>query len=256
MTHFERLCVVAVGFLVGISGAVAASEHDAALQALDSAIATRNSAVTAFSQRDFRSVSQDALNEVVRQGVSALRERGESSLALAWERDWQRRFSSSLTELGTLDLGDHKPLSKWLADFYQILEDRFGGDVAHSGLLGDIYQLNYAIPVTFAPQGDWWKSRSDTQDVREYRAHFVPFASIVTYYGVLVVCQQVMKKQGQADAAKRVCKPAAQKLREAMNGNLAPLISDFIYLKANGANPSLSIQPQDWVYTRAEDLLN
>ncbi len=250
------MCVVAVGLWVGISGATADSESEAALKAFDSAIASRNSAVAAFSQQDFRALSQDALNEVVNQGVSALRERGESSLARTWERDWQRRFSSALTDIGTLDLGDHRPLSRWLADFYKVLEDRLGRDTAHAGLLGDIYQLNYAIPVTFAPRAAWWKSPSDAANVRDYGSHFVPFASIVTYYVVQVGCQQVMKRQGQASAAKRICKPAAQKLRDAMNGTLAPILSNFIYLKANGANPSLNIQPQDWVYTRAEDLVD
>ena len=89
------------------------------------------------------------------------RELGDSILA-EWEGHWRGEIVRLTEGRG---IGDHKPLSKWLADKYTIIEFVLGKDVCHNLRLDDIKTLNHAIPVVV--------KCVDDVDVAEFYLHFV-----------------------------------------------------------------------------------
>jgi hypothetical protein len=203
-------------------------------------------------------MAQETLDGIVRAGVQALFEKGEKAEAARVETEYQEKgfaswfaTESRLGDLGLRDIGDHKPLSKWLAGVYDTLEKKVGGTVIHQGLLGDIWSMNYAIPVVFHPRDGDWRTHVLDPDRIEYRKHFIPFANIVTYYTALLACQRVAVQQG---LPKEVCQKAATELREVMGRNIAPKISDYIFLRANGQSVAWSVTADDLVYQSADQL--
>lgn len=248
---FIRLCPVVLLLSSSVAFADAAIDPTAAFEA---ALGSRGNAVTAISGNGARSASQGALNAIVAAGIDALRTNGDRALADQYEDDWAHHFADFMVR--THDLGDHKPLSQWLANFYTKLEDRLGATTIHNGLLGDIYLMNYAIPMVFAPKGDWRTKTTPNRDWVEYRKHFIPFANVITYWSTNIACNYVMKKQGAGSQGKKLCGQVSEKLRFAMGRYVAPKISDFVFNKANGTPAKLDITAQDLVYANAQDLVN
>jgi hypothetical protein len=226
-----------------------------ALAGIQAALGARDHAVADVSGSDIKQASQTALNTIVAEGVRALRTNGDGGLARKYEGEWEQKFSTEFTSgIDALDLGDHKPLSQWLANFYDKLEERLGRTVIRQGLLGDIYLMNFAIPITFAPKGTWRTAETPNRDWVEYRKHFIPFANVVTYWAVNIACNKIMKGQDMGKQGQKLCSKVAEKLRFVMGRRIAPKISDFIFNKANGAPASLDLTPADYVYQNAEDL--
>jgi hypothetical protein len=226
------------------------------LAAVTAALNARNKAIVDVSGPNGKSVSQWALNTVVGEGIRALRENGDAALANQSEKEWDGLFVSILIDSSERDLGDHKPLFQWLADFYTKLEDRLGSNFIYNGVIGDVYQMNFAIPVVFSPKGKWRTPTTPNRDWVEYRKHFIPFANVITYWGTYLACQKITAGQDMGDQGKKLCKTVSEKLRHAMGRHVAPKISDFIFNKANGLNPSLNITQEDLVYTDAASILN
>lgn len=224
--------------------------------AFQAALGSRTQSIGAVSGGDMKRASQMALNTVVDAGIQALRDNGDHRIADQYEDDWKHHFADYFVRPSVLDLGDHKALSQWLANFYVKLEDRLGTATIHNGFLGDIYAMNYAIPIVFAPKGDWRSTTTPNRDWVEYRKHFIPFANVVTYWAANLACNYVMKKQGAGSQGKKLCAQASEKLRFAMGRYVAPKISDFIFNKASGVPATLSITDQDLQYLSAQDLVD
>lgn len=222
------------------------------LAGLQAALNSRDQAIADITGNNSRAAAQWALDTVVIEGIRALRSNGDQGLADRYENEWNGIFSNFLLENGIL--GDHKPLLVWLANFYTKLEDRLGAAFIKQGLLGDIYLMNYAIPIVFAPKGDWRTPTTPNRDWVEYRKHFIPFANVITYWGVKIACNRIMKNQGAGKQGKKLCEKAATKLRWAMGRHIAPKISDFIFNKSNGERAVLDITSQDLVFINAETL--
>lgn len=257
MDYFRLMSLVAGIVFVGALPAQADVNTDRALRAIDASLGFRNTTITNLggSDREVRSASQAALNAVVAEGIFALRSNGDHRLADRYEGEWNQKFANYFTGIGALDLGDHKPLSKWLADFYVKIEDRIGLAATRSGLLGDIYLMNYAIPIVFAPKGDWRTTTTPNRDWVEYRKHFIPFANVITYWGVKLACNRLLRGQDMGNQGKKLCNTVAEKLRHAMGRYVAPKISDFVFNRANGLDARLDISASDLVYVNAADLV-
>ena len=267
--EFFRLAVLSLttiglgsGFVaVGSAHAAPTAGKDVALTnaqmlaVVSAGLGARDRAIGDVAAPDVRRVAQSALNALVHDGVVALREHGDGSMAASFEQSWNGSYANALVGMSALDLGDHPPLSHWLANFYNKLELRLGSSLIHQGLLGDVYDMNYALPVVFAPRGAWRATVAADRDWVEYRKHFIPFADVVTYYGVSIACNAIAAKQGLGKQGKQLCGKVAVKLRELMGRYVAPKVSDFVYNKANGISTKLVITRSDLVYTDAQTLV-
>ena len=218
------------------------------LGALQAALDARNEFVTALEQQDFAQVTHNSMDGAVQLLAEQIRtEYKDAKMAQkvlqAWKADEANFFMLSLN-----DLGDHAPLLPQLEDALNQFADKYGTIIFSLPIVQDIRTLNFAIPVVFHPKGDWQSAEYDNRI--EYRKHFIPFANIVTYYGVLIACNYYTSQSPQPDL-KKICKPAAEKLKFVMGRYIAAPISDWIF-KQNNKNYQVSTQAR--VYNTAEEL--
>lgn len=218
------------------------------LIALQAAIDVRDQFVTALQKKDFTAMTHQAMGNAVDMLATDLRQNFSdevmaSRLEAIWKNNEMTFFSANLNELG-----DHSPLIPQLEEMLGSLAEKYGNVILTLPIVQDIRTLNFAIPVVFKPKGDWQSPEVDNRI--EYRKHFIPFANIVTYYGALVACNYFAAKSEQPDL-KKICKPAAEKLKFAMGRYIAPPISDWIF---NQSNRSYVVTDSARVYNTAEDL--
>lgn len=253
MNHYLSLTA---GFAALFAVSAQADFNSDAIAGLQAALKTRDQSITDVTGNNSRAAGQWALNAVVMEGIRALATSGEQQMAEKYEKEWQTQFSDFLVREEQSDiLGDHKPLLKFLSGFYDKLEDRLGTNFIRQGLLGDIYLMNFAIPVVFAPKAEWWRNTETANRMWvEYRKHFIPFANVITYWGVKIACNKIMQQKEAGKQGQKLCEKAATKLRWAMGRYVAPKISDFIFNKANGAEAKLEITQSDLHYLNAETL--
>lgn len=228
------------------------SNEDAAMQA---AIDVRNDFVRALQKKDFTEFAGKGMDGAIRLFADQIRtqysdqvlaveliQKWESTLAL-----FQRRALPKIEELG-----DHAPMFPWINEFLVKMSSRYGSIIYNLPIVKDIQMVNHALPVVFHPHGTWQQDGSSQGiDLRiEYRKHFIPFANLVTYYTTLVGCNYIAQHNGDPQL-KRLCKPAAEKLKFAMGRYVAPVVADWIY---NASAESLQIGPDRLRYNTAEDL--
>lgn len=118
-----------------------------------------------------------ALDAMIRYAVWKLNQKGHTKQAKKLLTEWEGRWHSVLLQR---DLGDHRPMSKWLAEKYAMLEFTLGKDLCHMLRLDDIKTVNYTLPVVF--------KCVDSVDEREYSKHFIPLCGVAAYWGSLAAC--------------------------------------------------------------------
>jgi hypothetical protein len=85
---------------------------------------------------------------------------GRADLCDDLKADYADAFDGYLTRMvNEEDMGDHTPLSLWLAIVTDLLQLTLGPQVMEWTHLDDLRIMNYAIPVVFHPQAssDWCK---------------------------------------------------------------------------------------------------
>lgn len=243
-TSFVSATAIAALVLFAVTGQVRAASATETPGIVD-AYNAEQVILQQFQSGNVAEPSQQALNILVARGVSLLAENGEAPLAAQFEQEWQNTFTNYLPEhivsdssqasgFTILDIGDHDPLSPWLAKFHDTLAAKTNGVIDGIPIIYDIFTMNYALGVVLHPKLKTWKSGETQADEWEYRKHFIPMANIVTYWTVLEACNYVAATK--FPAAKQFCSPAADKLKFLMGRYWAPKLSDVVYEKANGFN--------------------
>lgn len=118
-----------------------------------------------------------ALNAIVRFAAFQLTLKGHKDEADKLIAEWESGFDGYLLRR---DLGDHAPLSMWLAEKYAMIEFILGTEVCHFLRLDDIKTINYGIPVVF--------KCVDDVDVVEYGKHFIPLSGVAVYWSSFFAC--------------------------------------------------------------------
>lgn len=212
--------IVAVVFCINAVSLANANQSTPAEQSVNAI----KSLVSSYKQGDVKQGVDSAMDALVKKGVDLLRANG-------FKQDAQR-FSHSWKAMGgarVLDLGDHQPLNQWMADYYEVLSQRFGENLLKQLHLDDVLILNYSIPVVFKPNGN--KKTNEAWDITEYRKHFVPFSGVVSYWVSLGVCMYAGAQTGNAQISDN-CTQIADLIRKGMVMYPAPKLSDWIYEKA------------------------
>jgi len=156
-----------------------------------------------------------ALDGMIRVAVQRLKNDGFEFEGQKIKKEWEEQWKGYIVR--TRDLGDHAPLSQWLADTYKKIEALLGKEVCEWLHLDDINVMNYAIPVVFHPCDIEW-------DKAEYQRHFVPFCGVLAYWGTLVPCLLF-----SAGTMVFFCSPIASLAEHLMVTFIAPGISDKVY---------------------------
>ncbi len=171
-----------------------------------------------------------ALEEIVWEGTERMAQAGDVATAALWWKSWNENRAawfggSNASGLSALALGDHAPLSLWLATFYDSMEKILGKPMMDKLYLSDVKVFNYAIPVVFQPSGD--RRNGDCWDAAEYKLHFVPFSAATVYWLTRGVCYAVTT--GERKLYRQACDPASGMLRSAMSKYVGAWLSDFVY---------------------------
>lgn len=220
----------------------------------DAALIARDSLVEEFAAGKPAAVAAEAvLNRIVDANLDALAREGHGDLAARHREIWERRFAKSLTRRLSA-MGDHDPLSLYLVDLYEVLSKTLGEKSKYAAILKDLNSMNFAIPVVFAPRGDWRTKKDSRADRAEYGVHFVPFAGILTYYASLSACQQAAASKGLGKLGKMLCPKIALRLEAEMSKRLAPKLADYIFNRANGTSALLRLTKRDFLYLEAREL--
>lgn len=124
-------------------------------------------------------------------------------------------------ELTGRDIGDHAPLSDCLEQLYDRTEAALGTELMAFLHLDDIWKLNYGVPVALHIK------TIDGADIdqSEYALHFVPTASVISYWSVWAGCTGAT--WGLAYSV--ICTPAAMLSRHLTTEFIAPPLAPRFY---------------------------
>lgn len=155
----------------------------------------------------------------------AFRIRGMNEEADAIWLEWNE-YKAAIRQLSESrfaeDIGDHKPLSLWLARMYERLSGKFGPAITQAMHLNDLNIINFAIPVVFNP------SNSEI-DREEYARHFVPLSGTFTYWILLGICELTV----QIPVVGSFCETGALVGQQIMLGRFSGMLSDFVWNRYN-----------------------
>jgi hypothetical protein len=183
--------------------------------------------VTDFNDSRLADKMFGSIERLLASANEKLQKEGHSALAQQIASEWAQVASLNAGQFGTLDLGDHEPLNRWLARTYDKIESKLGKRLMHWLRYDDLKVFNYGIPVVFNPKG----KGSESWDMVEYGKHFVPFSGAVTYWTVNGACSVVAP--GLWSYA---CGMVSEGPRYAVEKWVAPLISNRVYRVANGGS--------------------
>lgn len=209
---------------------------------------TRKAVAARLLSGDTRGLAAEAMGNMLETAARELDHRGFAAEARGLRTEWNGHYR--FTMLGLLsDVGDHKPLSDWVAKWYGVIAEKLGDNFMELSHLKDIWVLNATIPVIFDPKeiapwcvdqlikhpGDKCKdeyrrhfagTKWDSQDpyaTDEYNHH--GFAGVVTYWVVWGVCEGATYGSG----AFMVCTPIASVAETLIERYVAPKASDRIW---------------------------
>ncbi len=167
------------------------------------------------------------IEKMIEVATDQLRKAGYKTEATRIQNEFDKDFKGYTTKLidkrlkGFGDIGDHRPLSKFLTDLYNTLLELLGPQVMALTHLEDIFTLNYSIPVVFHLEG----VTTDEIDAPEYALHWNPFWGVVTYWTVWISCEVVTYGGGMFI----VCAPAGMAAKFVVVRYVAPKFSDNGY---------------------------
>lgn len=213
-----------VAFLIQVSGAVALA--GGIPSAVQSAVQATRETADDLKNVQVQDRVDPVLTALINRSAQALRAEGHWSEANQLLKEWNENKQSLL--LGMDLIGDHAPLSKWLAEKYQFIAQVLGDKRIKKYHLDDIYTVNYAVPVVLRPGQNWGEE--------EYGQHFDPLAGVLTFWSSYEYCLHVA---GRSRRAKFYCDRIATILRYVMVIKLAPGLSKFVYQKFHGNTDQL-----------------
>lgn len=186
--------------------------------------AEKKRVIRSLSEGEMAPLLQKTLDALINSGNKMLREKHFDATAEQFENEWIRFYSYSFDGFSPLDLGDHKPIFEWLAEYYDTLQTKLGKDVCAATHLDDIKAINFGAPVVIFPNGD--PRTGEKYDLVEYRKHFVPFTTALLYWSMRVTCSTTL-----SEIPSFICSSAAAVPRGGYEVFIAPYLSDYVFKK-------------------------
>lgn len=179
--------------------------------------------------------TDEAIENLVNRGIERLEEAGDREAAHFYRFIYRTEYSGYVTRMvahGGYDIGDHAPLSQWLADFYNRLELILGIAVCKSLHLSDIKTINHSLPIVFKPCSFPMDSVGGER-IDEYRRHF---NAGEVYYGLIPVVAYWLVDAPcmlfTSGIAAFLCGPIAGGVEYAVSITVGPKLSDWVFTKS------------------------
>ena len=180
--------------------------------------------------------TDQALDALVNRALEKLRAKNENEFADQSEDEWNSQFKGFLTRMTTShDIGDHAPLIKWLATFYDAVEKKLGVEICKLTHLSDIKTFNYCIPVVFHPATFPMDNVAGPRSF-EYLRHcnqgavYYGLLPVIAYWVVDIACTAATYGGG----AVFFCGPVGSLAEIVMAKFFATNICEWIYTKSGG----------------------
>lgn len=194
----------------------------------DVAIAFEKDQLEAARQTD------EAIFNMINLAVNVLNVQGHYAVAADIEVEYLLNYRYAVTSqiLGLKEIGDHPPLSEWLATVHEKIHDTLGDFLCKYFRFHDIYVLNYGLRVVFNPKD---------YDLKDYKDHFAGHliwgwfwehhgvAGVVTYWLVNGVCIGATYGLGVVTF---VCGPIASFAENVMDKRIAPPVAERVWKRA------------------------
>jgi hypothetical protein len=179
--------------------------------------------------------SDIALENLLSTADIVLRNTGHDRLADEIAMDFVMHYRNGFARLalGEKELGDHPPMSQWLDDIHQKIEDAIGKFFCEFFHIHDLYILNHGFRVVFAP------SQYKLDDYKDhFSGHLIwgwfwehhGVAGVVVYWVVNGICGAATSGMGIAVFA---CSPIATLAENVTDKRLAPPVAERIWKRAN-----------------------
>ncbi len=192
---------------------------------------------TSFESQDQFASAQytdEAIENLVMGTIAVLKQYGHTKEADDIEIDYMLKHRYSITKaLANKNMGDHEPLSQFIKVVHEKAHDLLGDFICHMTRIHDLWTLNYAIPVMFAPT---------KYDQEEFKNHFhgkrfawfiwqnrggVP---IITYHVINGICGGLTSGLGWITF---ICGPIGGLGQTVMENHFSEDLSDFVWTRAN-----------------------
>lgn len=168
-------------------------------------------------------LSNSALKAMIKIGTKNLRKQGHIVKARQIEREW-KKLDGVIIEIARnqRNIGDFEPLSNWLDETYETLEDKLGLSVCEILRLTDIKTFNFGLRVVFRPciygEDEFYK-----HFVQDYRYKGV--APVASYWATNLSCAIATYSVGYFF----ICSPLGILVEQGVKNKLAPWAAPKIY---------------------------
>ena len=190
------------------------------------------------SDFDRAALIDQALFNMIQKVHGVLVAEGHTALAATIKAEYEATYKMALTRglFGTLELGDHPPMSTWLDSVHERIHDALGDFLCKYFRFHDIYILNHGIRVIFNPKD---------YDLKDYKDHFAGHliwgyfwehhgvAGVVSFWVVQGVCTGATWGLGLVTF---VCTPIASLAEHVVDKHVAPPIAEAIWQRAQKDN--------------------
>jgi len=205
------------------------TEEEPVMNSGEYEISARTERMAAKFENEIRSglllkKTDDTLNAIIRLAVYKLKRTGHIAEGTQLLKEWENQWSGYLLNRG---IGDHRPLSKWLAEKTAMLELTLGKQAMHLLRLDDLITINYALPVVI--------KCIDEVDVDEYARHFVHdeangyrgLGPVVSYWTSFFACVGFTWGTGFL-----FCAPIAMGVEYLVDNFVAPKLNEPLWRRA------------------------
>lgn len=229
------LCTATTGALAGSTEEMYAEIHGNGIYTTsEKCLAERKARYFSDDANDLQSLAERtelAIDAMIDVSVRNLRWRGYYSMARELSRNW----SSHRGELQAIvyaqryrgrDIGDFKPLLKFLDDAYHKVLTSLGWEVCYALRLTDIETINHALVVVFQPC-QYGASEfgihacHDPAKPEAYRG----LAPVVSYWTTLMTCEIATFQAGLF----WICSPLAMLVERIVDNMICPWLAPKIY---------------------------
>lgn len=186
---------------------------------------------------NLRACANEAVNRLLWVAETELSKAGREDLALRISNEWADLYGNSLFN-ATHGIGDHKPLSQWLANTYDSIEFVLGKDFCIRSHLADLKTFNFTPQVVIKPC-TFDMGTVTTDRMTEYRYHFcggpgcsepngyMGLMPVLVYWSVYGGCMLATSGTGFLV----VCGLAGEGIEKMVDHFVAGKLSDRIYSK-------------------------
>lgn len=179
-----------------------------------------------------KNYADKAINGAFSRAFTELRRKGYGQKADEIEMEWEAYGRTMFVE--DRNIGDHKPISVFIAEKYELIEMMLGQAVCKATHISDIKTLNSGIPVVIHPK-TFLMDLVQGERVDEYVRHFAGGpAGDDTYYGVIPVCIYWAVNIGLTAAGAPIVSSLVASVAERLMDIAAVNIGEKIYNKFNG----------------------